>query len=183
MRYPAPAHCSTARPSLRRPRCAGRPQHSRLSELYQRGRGIVMNLVAQFFTQSLIGRTTLGYFLIFGVPAVLPFLFVKLIGFKGLRHLFSYEPKQSVIHRLDPRIKVIYPVLIGILTIFLNWEYVYLLVAFTMVPWILVSPSPGRLRVIITMVGIPVIGAIWSQGLFHTEGLSTQHLLFIFPPT
>ena len=142
-----------------------------------------MNLVAQFFTQSLPGRTILGYFLIFGVPAVLPFLFVKLIGFKGLRHLFSYEPKQSIIHRLDPRIKVIYPVLIGILTVFLNWEYVYLLVAFTIVPWILLRPSTGRLRVIITMVGIPVIGAIWSQGLFHTEGLSTKHLLFIFPAT
>jgi energy-coupling factor transport system permease protein len=142
-----------------------------------------VNLITQFFTQSLVGRTVLGYFIIFGVPAVLPFLFVKLIGFKGLRHLFSYEPKPSIIHRLDPRIKVLYPILIGILTIFLNWEYVYLLVAFTIVPWLLLRPSPGRLRVIITMVGIPVIGAIWSQGLFHTEGLSTTHLLFIFPPT
>lgn len=33
------------------------------------------------------------------------------------------------------------------------------------------------------MAGIPVIGAIWSQGLFHTEGTSTVHLLFVFPST
>lgn len=140
-------------------------------------------MLGQFFFQSLIGRTLLGYFLIFGVPTVLPFLFIKLIGFKGLRHLFSYEPKQSLIHALDPRLKVLYPVLLGILSVFLNWDYVYLLVVFALIPWILLRPSPKRLRVIITMVGIPVIGAIWSQGLFHTEGNATAHLLFIFPPT
>ena len=78
--------------------------------------------------------------------------------------LVSYEPRQSVIHRLDPRLKVIYPVLIGVLSIFLNWDFVYYLVAFTLIPWMLLRPSPARLRVIITMAGIPVIGAIWSQG-------------------
>lgn len=140
-------------------------------------------MIQQLFFQSLVGRTIIGYFLIFGVPAILPFLFVTLIGFKGLRHLFSYEPRQSIIHKLDPRLKVLYPVLIGILSIFLNWDFVYLLVGFTIIPWMLVRPSPGRLRVIITMAGIPVIGAIWSQGLFHTEGNSTVHLLFVFPPT
>lgn len=140
-------------------------------------------MIEQFLWQSLIGRTVIGYFLIFGVPALLPLLFIKLIGFKGLRHLFSYEPKQSVIHRLDSRLKVLYPFLIGILSVFLNWDFVYLLVAFTIVPWILLRPSSARLRVIITMAGIPVIGAIWSQGLFHTEGNATAHLLFIFPST
>src|SRR5215472_750357 len=140
-------------------------------------------MIYQFFNQTLLGQTIIGYILIFGVPALLPFLFVKLIGFKGLRHLFSYEPKQSIIHKLDPRIKVIYPVLMGILTVFLNWDFVYILVAFTLIPWILLRPSPDRTRVVVTMAGIPVIGAIWSQGLFHTEGTSTTHLLYVFPPT
>lgn len=140
-------------------------------------------MLEQLLFQSLLGRTIIGYFVIFGVPTLLPVLFVKLIGFKGLRHLFSYEPKQSIIHALDPRIKVLSPVLMGILSVFLNWQYVYLLVGFTLIPWLLLRPSAKRLRVIITMVGIPVIGAIWSQGLFHTEGSSTTHLLIIFPPT
>lgn len=140
-------------------------------------------MLGQLLFQSLIGRTVIGYGLIFGVPALLPVLFVKMIGFKGLRHLFSYEPRPSIIHALDPRLKVIYPVLMGILSVFLNWDFVYLLVGFTIVPWILLRPSSKRLRVVITMVGIPVIGSIWSQGLFHTEGNTTTHLLFIFPPT
>lgn len=140
-------------------------------------------MIQQFFFSSLVGRTILGYFLIFGVPAFLPIIFIKVIGFKGLRHLFSYEPRQSIVHRLDPRLKVLFPVLMGVLSIFLNWNYVYLLVGFTLIPWLLLSPSPARTRVIITMAGIPVIGAIWSQGLFHTEGTSTVHLLFVFPST
>lgn len=140
-------------------------------------------MVEQLLFQSLAGRTVIGYLLIFGVPAFLPLLFVKMIGFKGLRHLFSYEPKPSLIHALDPRLKVAYPVLMGILSVFLNWDYVYILVGFTIIPWILLRPSAKRLRVVITMVGIPVIGSIWSQGLFHTEGNATAHLLFIFPPT
>lgn len=141
------------------------------------------------FLHSLAARTVIGYLLIYGVPALLPALFVRVIGFKGLRHLFSYEPKQSLIHRLDPRLKVIYPVLMGLLSVFLNWNYVYLLVSFALIPWILLRPSAKRLRVVITMVAIPVIGLIWSQGLFHTIGNGTitnstpDHLLYVFPPT
>jgi energy-coupling factor transport system permease protein len=141
------------------------------------------------FLNSLVARTMIGYVIIYGVPALLPALFVKVIGFKGLRHLFSYEPKQSVIHALDPRLKVIYPVLMGTLSIFLNWDYVYLLVGFALLPWILLRPSAKRLRVVITMVAIPVIGLIWAQGLFHTIGNgaspnTTPHdLIYVFPPT
>lgn len=146
-------------------------------------------MLNQAFWQSLIVQTIIGYTLIFGVPVLLPALFVKVIGFQGLHHLFSYEPRQSLIHGLDPRIKVIYPSLLGILSVFLNWEYVYILVAFALIPWILLKPSPKRARVVITMVAIPVIGLIWGQGLFHvnSSGITTNapqdHLLYVFPPT
>lgn len=145
-------------------------------------------MLTQIFN-SLAARTIIGYMIIYGVPALLPALFVRVIGFKGLRHLFSYEPKPSIIHRLDPRLKVVYPVLMGLLSVFLNWDYVYLLVGFALIPWILLRPSAQRLRVVITMVAIPVIGLIWSQGLFHTIGNGTitnptvDHQLYTFPPT
>ena len=48
-------------------------------------------MLGQAFWDSLFARTIIGYVLIYGVPFLLPFLFVKVIGFKGLRHLFSYE--------------------------------------------------------------------------------------------
>ena len=137
--------------------------------------------IQQFFLHNLVGRTILGYLLMFVVPLILPVVFVRLVGIQGLRNLFSYEPKASLIHRLDPRLKILYPFIITTLSVFLNWNFVFLLLLFTIVPWILLRTSAQRGRVVITMVLTPAIGLIWSQGLFYTQG--TPHLIFPFPPT
>ena len=137
--------------------------------------------IQQFFLQNIVGRSILGYLLMFVVPLILPVVFVKLVGIQGLRNLFSYEPKESVIHRLDPRLKILYPFVISTLSVFLNWNFVFLLLLFTIIPWILLRTSSQRLRVVITMVLTPAIGLIWSQGLFYTQG--AQHILFAFPST
>src|SRR5579875_3300980 len=140
-------------------------------------------LISHFFFQTLIGRTIVGYLLMFVTPLMLPAVFIKLIGIQGVRHLFSYEPRQTVVHRLDPRLKVLYPFLISTLSVFLNWQYVLVLLAFTIVPWILLRPSAARTRVVVTMIVTPAIGLIWSQGLFYVNPQSLQHMLFVFPPT
>ncbi|GCE22374.1 energy-coupling factor transporter transmembrane protein EcfT [Dictyobacter kobayashii] len=136
-----------------------------------------------FFFHTLAGQTILGYVLMFVVPLSLPVLFITLIGAKGLRHLFSYEPRPSFVHRLDPRIKVLYPFIIGILSVLLNWNFVYALLLFTVIPWILVRPSATRVRVVLTLVFTPAIGLIWSQGMFYITSHSNAHLFFVFPPT
>jgi energy-coupling factor transport system permease protein len=131
---------------------------------------------------SLVGRTVISYLLIFTVPFLAPLSFVTIIGFRGLRHLFSYEPKDSLIHRLDPRLKVVYPFAVGVMTVFLNWDWVYVLAAFTLIPWLILRPSQQRARVVATLAVVPVIGIIWQQGLFHTTG-NQGHMLYVFPPT
>jgi energy-coupling factor transport system permease protein len=138
--------------------------------------------VLHAFVTSLLGRTLISYLLIFTVPFLAPLAFITLIGFKGLRHLFSYEPKQSLMHRLDPRLKVVYPFVIGVLTVFLNWQFVYGIAVFTIVPWLILRPSPQRARVVITLATVPVIGIIWQEGLFYTTG-NQGHLVYRFPPT
>lgn len=135
--------------------------------------------MSHFFLHTVAGETIISYLLMFIVPLVLPALFVKLVGFQGLRQLFSYEPKQSIIHRLDPRLKIIYPVLIGILAVMLNWQFVFILFALTLIPWMLLRPSSDRIQVLITMTGAPAIGMIWSQGMFHVG----THYIFQFPWT
>jgi len=139
--------------------------------------------IQQFFLQNIVGRTVLGYLLMFVVPLILPVVFIRLVGIQGLRNLFSYEPKASIIHRLDPRLKILYPFIISTLSVFLNWNFVFLLLLFTIIPWILLRTSAQRARVVITMVLTPAIGLIWSQGLFYTQGGALQHLIFPFPPT
>ncbi len=119
----------------------------------------------------------------FIVPAMLPALFIMLVGVQGLRHLFSYEPKQSIIHQLDPRLKVLYPFIIGVLSVLLNWDFVFLLLVFTLIPWVLLRTSQARMRVVLTMIVTPAIGLIWSQGLFHIQDYQHPNLIFTFPPT
>jgi energy-coupling factor transport system permease protein len=142
-----------------------------------------MSLFGQFFLHNLLGRTILGYLLMFVVPLILPVIFVRLVGIQGLRNLFSYEPKESIIHRLDPRLKILYPLIITSLSVFLNWNFVFLLLIFTIVPWILLRTSALRLRVVLTMVLTPALGLIWSQGLFYTQGDVLHHLIYPFPAT
>ena len=143
----------------------------------------MIGAITQFFLHTLPGRTIVGYMLMFVVPLILPALFIKLVGVQGLRHLFSYEPRQSIIHTLDPRLKVLYPFVIGFLSVLLNWNFVYFLLAFTLIPWILLRTSQVRLRVTLTMIVTPAIGLIWSQGLFYTVGDANAHMIFAFPPT
>jgi energy-coupling factor transport system permease protein len=95
----------------------------------------------------------------------------------------TYEPRQSIIHQLDPRLKVLYPFIIGVLSVLLNWDFVFLLFGFTIIPWILMRTSQARLRVVSTMVVTPAIGLIWSQGLFHVQDYLHPNLIFVFPPT
>lgn len=136
--------------------------------------------VLHFFTTNLLGRTLVAYALVFWVPATLPFIFFKLVGVKGLKHLLSYESHHSIIHRIDPRLKVLYPPAVGTLTIFLNWDWVYFLLAFTLVPWIILRPSWPRTKMLLTMAIVPALASVWSQGLYHT----TSHgLLVPFPWT
>jgi energy-coupling factor transport system permease protein len=142
-----------------------------------------MTQILDFFLHTLAGRTIIGYFLMFTVPVLLPALLIKLVGAQGLRHLFSYEPKQSIIHKLDPRLKVLYPFVIGTVSVLLNWDFVFLLFALTLIPWLLMRTSGTRMRVVSTMIVTPAIGLIWSQGLFHIVDYAHPHLLFAFPAT
>lgn len=136
--------------------------------------------ISTFMTASLPGRTLVAYLLIVTVPATLPIIFFKLVGLKGLRTLLSYESHHTFVHEIDPRLKVLYPVTVGVLSIFLNWDWVFFLLALTVVPWVVVRPSKHRIKLLLAMAIVPAVTNVWSQGLYHT---SSHHLLVSFPWT
>ncbi|EFH81250.1 energy-coupling factor transporter transmembrane component T family protein [Ktedonobacter racemifer] len=137
----------------------------------------------QFLFHTLIGETLIGYLLMFVVPLSLPIILVTLVGVQGVRHLFSYEPRPTFVHSLDPRIKILYPLVIGTLSVLLNWNFVYLLLIITVIPWILVKASFVRARLVLTMILTPALGIVWSQGMFYVPLTGHIHFLFTFPPT
>ncbi len=131
---------------------------------------------------SLLARTVVSYLLVFAVPLALPVAFVKLVGLGGLRELVTYEARDTPLHRLDPRLKVLYPVAMGVLSILLTWSFMLIVFALSIVPWIWLRPSRQRVRVLMVMVIGPALAGFWSQGLYYLPN-PPIHYLYQFPWT
>jgi energy-coupling factor transport system permease protein len=132
--------------------------------------------------QSLLVRTIIAYLIVFAVPMILPVAFVKLVGLGGLRELVTYEARDTPLHKLDPRLKVLYPIAMGILSIVLNWDYMLIVFGLTIIPWFWLRPSKAKVRVLLVMVIGPALTGFWSQGLFYLPN-PPIHFIYQFPWT
>ncbi len=137
--------------------------------------------IDRWLFHDLAGQTFVAYLITFVVPLFGPALFIKFVGISGLRNVLSYEAGDTVIHRLDPRIKLLYPVFIGICSVLLSWKWTYLLFLLTLLPWLLLRPSLVRVRILAVLVLTPALLSIWSQGLYATT--PGDKLIFAFPVT
>jgi energy-coupling factor transport system permease protein len=131
---------------------------------------------------SLLGRTVIAYLIVFAVPLILPVLFFKLVGLGGLRELVTYEARDTPLHKLDPRLKVLYPIAMGILSIIVNWDFMLIIFGLSIFPWFWLRPSRAKVRVLMVMVGGPALTGFWSQGLYYLPP-PPIHYLFQFPWT
>ena len=116
---------------------------------------------------SLLVRTVIAYLIVFAVPLLLPVAFFKLVGLGGLRELVTYEARDTPLHNLDPRLKVLYPIAMGILSIILNWDFMLIVFGLSILPWFWLRPSRAKVRVLMVMVGGPALTGFWSQGLYY----------------
>lgn len=130
---------------------------------------------------TLAGQTLVAYVITFVIPMISPVLFIRFVGIKGLRNVLSYQAGDTPIHRLDPRLKLLYPILISFLSVLLDWEWTYVLFGLTLIPWVLLRPSSQRIRVLSVIVISPAVLSIWSQGLYYTT--PQDHLIFAYPVT
>ena len=130
---------------------------------------------------SLLSRP-IAYLIVFAVPMILPVAFIKLVGLGGLRELVTYEAKDTPLHNLDPRLKVLYPIAMGILSIILSWDFMLIVFALSLIPWIWLRPSRTRVRVLGVMVIGPALTGFWSQGLYYLPN-PPIHYIYQFPPT
>jgi energy-coupling factor transport system permease protein len=131
---------------------------------------------------NILVRTILSYLIIFGTPLVLPWMFIKLVGLGGLRDLVTYEARDTPLHKLDPRLKVLYPIAMGILSIVLNWDFMLIVFALSVIPWFWLKPSRAKVRVLAVMVIGPALTGFWSQGLYYLPP-QPIHYIYQFPWT
>lgn len=131
---------------------------------------------------SLLVQTVIAYLLIFAVPLVLPFAFIRLVGLGGLRTLVTYEARDTPLHKLDPRLKVLYPVAMGILSILFSWKAMLVVFGLTILPWFWLRPSRAKVRVLMVMVIGPALAGFWGQGMYYLPP-PPIHFLYRFPWT
>jgi energy-coupling factor transport system permease protein len=131
---------------------------------------------------SLFAQTVIAYLLIFAVPLVLPVAFLKLVGLSGLRTLVTYEAKDTPLHNLDPRLKVLYPVGMGILSILFTWKFMLIVFGLTLLPWFWLRPSRAKIRVLLVMIIGPAIAGFWGQGMYYLPP-PPIHFIYKFPWT
>ncbi|MBN2489050.1 MAG: energy-coupling factor transporter transmembrane protein EcfT [Methanosarcinaceae archaeon] len=85
-----------------------------------------------------------------------------------MRWLFRYEQKDTVIHRLDPRVKLVWLFGLSILTVVLGVPWLLVLLFLSTLPfWFMLAPSISKIRAMVWLFGAIVLGFVISQSLFY----------------
>lgn len=137
--------------------------------------------IDSFLFHHIVGQTIVAYVITFVIPLIGPALFIRFVGIKGLRNVLTYEAKDTPLHQMDPRLKLLYPVFIGVVSVMLDWQWAFALFGLTLIPWAVLRPSIVRVRILSVLVLAPALLGIWSQGLYATT--PNDKLIFAFPTT
>ena len=135
---------------------------------------IDLSWLADIIPQIPLGlRESLGALLIFVVivmliPGIIAYLVFVIVGISGFRRLFSYERRDSTIHRLHPFPKIIYVFFISIVVAFIDRPELLLLVFIgTIIPWFFANPSRDKVRLLTIMLLLQFIMTAWSQSFLN----------------
>jgi energy-coupling factor transport system permease protein len=86
---------------------------------------------------------------------------------RGFRSLFTYEEKDSIIHKIDPRTKIVWSMAVGILVALMGQIWLVSLLFFSTIPvWYLSKPSQHRMNGTIIFLISQFIFIGYSQALF-----------------
>jgi len=88
-----------------------------------------------------------------------------------LRGIFRYEQKETIIHSIDPRVKLIWVFSVSTLTITAGVPWVLLAIFLSTLPfWALLRPSKEKIKSIAFVLFTMVFGFMISQSLFYYWG-------------
>ncbi len=93
----------------------------------------------------------------------------------------AYFDRPSLVHALDPRVKIAWSVVISLLAVILGDPLLLSgLFALTILPWCFVRLPLARLRALFLLIGTTVLGTMISQGFFY--GLEPRTKLLTVVP-
>lgn len=99
-----------------------------------------------------------------------------------MKWLFRYEQKDSLLHRLDPRVKLLWLFGVSVLSVVLGTPYLLVLLFVSTLPfWFILRPSKSRIKAMLIVFGSIVLSFILSQALFYYW--ARDPLLTLIPPS
>jgi energy-coupling factor transport system permease protein len=85
-----------------------------------------------------------------------------------LKSLFRYEQKDSILHRLDPRVKMLWIFGISLLSVVLGTPDLLVVLFLSTIPfWFILRPSKSRVKAILVVFGSIMVSFTASQALFY----------------
>jgi len=101
-----------------------------------------------------------------------------------MKGLFRYEQKDTVIHRLDPRVKLVWVFGMSVLSMLFGSPSLLLVAFLSTLPfWALVKPSAAKIRAILFIFGTMVFGFMLTQSIFYYWGDPANPTFTIVPAT
>lgn len=115
-----------------------------------------------------IGAILIFIVLIMLIPGIIAYLIFVIIGISGFKRLFSYERRQSIIHRMHPLPKIIYVFTVSYVSYLSdNPVVLVILLIITIFPWTLANPSKDKIRLVTIMLLIQFLMTAWSQSFLN----------------
>ncbi len=117
------------------------------------------------------------------IPGLIAYFIFKIIGISGFTRLFSYEKRDSVIHKMHPLTKILITLFISIGVAIAEELYTLLfLFTITVILWYLSNPSEDRLRLLTILLITQWILIGWGQSFLNPAYTSPYlHRVYVFP--
>jgi len=85
-----------------------------------------------------------------------------------LKSLFRYEQKDSLLHRLDPRVKLLWLFGISVLSVVFGTPDLLAILFISTLPfWFILKPSKSRIKAVLIIFGSVLLSFTVSQALFY----------------
>jgi energy-coupling factor transport system permease protein len=85
-----------------------------------------------------------------------------------LKSLFRYEQKDGILHRLDPRVKILWLFGVSVLSVVLGTPDLLVVLFLSTIPfWLILKPSKSRIKAILLIFGSIILSFTASQALFY----------------
>ncbi|HIE31788.1 MAG TPA: energy-coupling factor transporter transmembrane protein EcfT [Methanosarcinales archaeon] len=101
-----------------------------------------------------------------------------------MRGLFRYEQKDTIMHRLDPRVKLCWVFGMSVLSMLFGTPLLLLAAFLSTFPfWLMIGPSRAKVRALLFVFGTMVFGFMLTQSLFYYWGDPENPTFTIIPAT